>query len=78
MGFGLRVNGTDTGHAVAAYKLNTGEFLLFDPNYGVFRYASLSAIFTALMYLFGDQDCVYDSTPGWHVTGGVSYILFGT
>ena len=52
-GFGLRLhNGTNSGHAVAMHKLNTGKFMFLDPNYGVFEYTQAN-LKKALMYLFG-------------------------
>jgi Yersinia/Haemophilus virulence surface antigen len=50
-GFGLRKSGQDTGHAVALYRQNNGNFYLLDPNYGVFDYNRQGAEF-ALRYLF--------------------------
>lgn len=81
MGFGLVVDGKSEGHAVAVFRKEAQTYFLLDPNYGVFKYVTLSGVFTALMYLFGNLgqgsgSPVYDSKPGWQVTGAVSYILF--
>jgi hypothetical protein len=86
-GFGLRLqNGSDSGHAVAMHKLNTGKFMFLDPNYGLFEYTE-SSLKRALMYLFGAARTWQSGGPtaarpiygedGDTVTNAASYMIFG-
>ena len=80
LGFGLKVNGKDEGHAVAIFRPDELRYTLFDPNYGVFTYNKINGVYSALKNLFYKLDDgkkpVYGTKPNETVTGAVSYILF--
>ena len=82
LGFVLIHNGGKTGHAVAVFRPNDLNYVLFDPNVGVFRYKTQGEVVKALKYLFyadfkdGDfKGSVYPSL-GYHATEQVTHILF--
>lgn len=54
---------SQTGHAVAVHKLNTGKFHLFDPNYGIFEFDA-APLGEALCYLFEQAYDGYISSSG--------------
>lgn len=85
LGFGIDLaNHTKSGHAVAVYRPDVMAYLLFDPNYGVFRCPTIGRVLGALCYLFDEDDRgaqegtepIYGE-DGDTVTGGVSHIVFG-
>ena len=65
------VNGSASGHAVAAVQSMAGRFLFMDPNYGIFNVNTLG-MRNAVQYLFGT---VY-TQDGWVGPGGGNYEIF--
>ncbi len=70
-GMDIIVNGSASGHAVAAVQSMAGRFLFMDPNYGIFNVNTLG-MRNAVQYLFGT---VY-TQDGWVVPGGGNYAIF--
>lgn len=82
LGFVLMHDNRKTRHAVAVFRPNDLDYVLFDPNIGVFRYKTQGDVIKALKYLFyadfkdGDiKGAVYPSL-GYYATQNVTHILF--
>jgi hypothetical protein len=58
-GFAIRVNGANTGHAVALYRDNVGNYLFMEPNYGIFT-LNQRGVTATVLYIFKD---VYHENP---------------
>jgi hypothetical protein len=72
-----------SGHAVAVHRQNTGAFLLFDPNFGAYRYDDEAGLKKALKFLFADDGQVGGVGPiygedGWKLIHKVRHNVFGT
>jgi hypothetical protein len=49
---GVYPPGGGTGHAIAIYRQNTGDYQFFDPNFGVYAFATKQKVIDAFEFIF--------------------------